>query len=126
MEAKKCTAIKDLTQYQAYCCRLELLLESVVGSEQQEEVDLITSLIEQYDSINTQFKARDPIALVKSFMHDHDLDAQELSKISGASEDDILKILNYRKPMSQTLCKALSKYFKVSEQAFDRPYKLVQ
>ena len=45
----KCTVIKDKSQYDQYCRQLEELLEGEHNEAIQDEIDLLTLLVEKYD-----------------------------------------------------------------------------
>jgi len=67
---------------------------------------------------------KDPIALLRSFMHDHHLKAQDLVTILEISKGYVSDILHYKKGLSKEVIRKLSEYFKVRQEAFNRPYKL--
>ena len=58
-------------------------------------------------------------------MVDHNLKAKDLVNILELSKGTISKILNYQKGLSKDTIRKLSSYFKVSQEAFNRPYKLI-
>lgn len=117
----KYTVIKDTEQYFRYCRELEELVEQ---SEVQEEIELLTVLIEKWDDDHEVFGNNDPIQLLKSFMHEHQLRAADLSEILALSKGTVSKILNYQKGLSKPTIRKLSDYFKVRQEAFNRPYEL--
>lgn len=57
-------------------------------------------------------------------MHDHKLKAKDLTEILGVSKGLVSDILNYKKGLSKDIIRLLSAYFKVSQEAFNRPYRL--
>ncbi|MXV16548.1 helix-turn-helix domain-containing protein [Hufsiella ginkgonis] len=125
MSALKYTVIKSIAQYNAYCKVLEQLLET--GSDDPstiDEVDLVTLLIEKYDEANNTFREVDPVALLRSFMTDHDLKAKDLVELLGVSKGYVSDILNYKKGLSKDVIRKLAERFKVAQEAFNRPYKL--
>ena len=67
----------------------------------------------------------DPIQLLKSLMTENKLKAVDLVKILGVSKGLVSSILNYRKGLSKESIRKLSNYFKLSQEAFNRPYKLI-
>ena len=125
MEAMKFTIIKSATQYNEYCKILEQLL---AGNDQStgtlDEIDLLTLLIERWDAENNSFNDVDPVELIHSLMHDHKLKAKDLTEILGVSKGLVSDILNYKKGLSKDIIHLLSAYFKVSQEAFNRPYRL--
>lgn len=121
----KYTVIKNRGQYNDYCNQLENLLASGPGEFLQDEIDLLTLLIESYDEEHNTFEAQDPVALLKSFIKDHHLKPQDLTGILGISKGYVSDILNYKKGLSKAVIRKLAEYFKVRQEAFNRPYKLV-
>lgn len=124
METKlQYTIIKTEKQYFDYCNKLEeLVFKNIKSSEDQ--IELLTLLIEKWDSDNFIISESDPIKLLKSLMKEHNLKAKDLTEILDLSKGTISKILNYRKGISKETIRKLSKYFSLRQEAFNRPYKL--
>lgn len=57
-------------------------------------------------------------------MEENNLKAADLTRVLGLSKGTISKILNYHKGLSKNTIRKLSEYFKVSQEAFNRSYKL--
>jgi HTH-type transcriptional regulator/antitoxin HigA len=123
METLKYTVIKDQKQYSVYCDILEKLL-CEDESAMKDEIELLSLLIEKWDSEHNTLKDSDPIEILKYLMNEHGLKAKDLVKILNLSKGTISKILNYQKGLSKATIHKLSDYFKVSQETFNRPYKL--
>jgi len=121
----KYTIIKNREQYNQYCKHLEDILVLGNGESFQDEIDLLTLLIEKYDEEHNTFKETDPIILLRSLMHDHHLKPQDMTLILGISKGYVSDILNYKKGLSKEVIRKLAERFKVRQEAFNRPYKLV-
>ena len=121
METLKYTIIKDIEQYDKYC---DILEDLISNDKNQEEIDLLTLLIEKWDNEHDIFKDSDPVELLKALMGDNNLKAKDLVDVLDLSKGTISKILNYRKGLSKDTIRKLSDFFKVSQEAFNRPYKL--
>ncbi|MDO3642092.1 type II toxin-antitoxin system HigA family antitoxin [Mucilaginibacter sp. L3T2-6] len=120
----KYTLIKSRDQYDKYCDQLENIV--MQGDDNlQDEIDLLTLLIEKYDDEHSTLKESDPITLLKLLMQDHRLKAQDMTAILGISKGYISDILNYKKGLSKDVIRKLADHFKVRQEAFNRPYKLV-
>jgi HTH-type transcriptional regulator/antitoxin HigA len=115
--------IKSEKQYTNYCKELESLLIKNRKSD-QDEIELLTLLIEKFDEEQYQLPDIDPIQLLKYLMSDHNLIAKDLCQILELSKGTVSKILNYQKGLSKETIRRLSSYFKLNQDAFNRPYKL--
>ena len=123
MGALKYTIIKTEEQYANYCDILEeLLLKD--DSSLEDEIELLTLLIEKWDKEQNSFNDLNPIELIKSLMVENNLKAADLTRIIELSKGTVSKILNYHKGLSKETIRKLADHFKVSQEAFNRPYKL--
>jgi HTH-type transcriptional regulator/antitoxin HigA len=120
----KYKVIRNRVQYDDYCKTLELLLTLKSNAEVQDEIDLLTLLIETFDEAHNTFTEPDPIALLRSFMTEHHLKPQQLSDLLEISKGYVSDILNYKKGLSKDVIRKLAIHFKVRQEAFNRPYKL--
>ena len=112
----KYTIIKSKAQYKQYCIQLETLLEKgmkIKSKPIQDEIELLTLLIEKWDEEHNTFDEIDPIRLLEALMKDHSIKAKDLSELLGISKGLVSEILHYKKGLS-----------KVSQEAFNREYKL--
>lgn len=122
----KYTVIKNKTQYKQYCRQLEELLDSGSRSKSvNDEIELLTLLIEKWDEEHNTFSDLDPIQLLQSLMSDHKMKAKDLVDLLGISKGYVSDILNYRKGLSKEVIRKLAEYFKVNQEAFNRSYELV-
>ena len=125
MEDLKYKVIKSERQYQDYCHTLESLVSGAdQGTHVQDEIELLTYLIEKWDEEQDVLAEADPIELLTSLMSERSLKAKDLVEILGVSKGLVSDILHYKKGLSKEVIRVLSSYFKVSQEAFNRPYKL--
>jgi len=126
MKTLKYTVIKSEAQYNAYCKVLEDLLErNDISDDSADEVELLTLLIEKWDAAHSTLIEKNPIELLHALMHDHNLKAKDLVEILGVSKGLVSDILNLKKGLSKDIIRILSGHFKVSQEAFNRPYTLI-
>jgi HTH-type transcriptional regulator/antitoxin HigA len=122
----KYTVIHSKKQYDTYCKKLEeLVFLKIKNKAIKEEVELLTLLIEKYDEENNISYKLDPIDLLKSLMKEHHIKPVDLSKILNVSEGLVSDMLHRKKGMSKETIRILSKKFKLRQEAFNKPYKLV-
>lgn len=124
MKTLKYTVIKDVKQYKQYCDILEKLILNE-NKATEDEIELITLLIADWDNKHNTFNDNDSIQLLKALMEEHELKAKDLVEILNLSKGTISKILNYHKGLSKETIRKLSNHFKLSQEAFNRPYRLI-
>lgn len=128
MEALKYKVIKDENQYNEYCKDLRQLLlqnKEEASAHIEDQIELLTLLIEKWDEEHNTMEDRDPIEILKALMKEHKMKSVELAKVLGISKSLVSSIINYRRGLSKENIRKLAEYFKLSQEAFNRPYKLV-
>ena len=126
METLKYKIVKNRRQYDEYCKILERLLDSNANSKQSEdEIELLTFLIEKWDQEHNTFSEVDPVSLIKYLMAENKLKSKDLVTILGISKSLVSEILNYKKGLSKEIIRKLSGHFKLTQEAFNKPYKLI-
>ena len=126
MAKLKYKVITNKAQYKEYSKALEELIFS--GSKvrnTKDEIALLTLLIEKWDADHNTFDELDPVQLLHSLIKEHNMKAKDLVDLLDISKGYVSDILNYKKGLSKEVIRKLSYHFKVSEEAFNRPYKLV-
>lgn len=121
----KYTIIKTKKQYNEYCNTLELLVFQQ-DAEMQNEIELLTLLIETWNAEKASFPEMDPIELLNALMQENGLKAKDMVAILSLSKGTISKILNYQKGISKESIRKLAAHFKMAQEAFNRPYKLME
>ena len=126
METLKYRIIRSKSQYKEYCNVLEqLLFSGLKDRNTKDEIALLTLLVEKWDADHSSLTELNPIQLLHSFIKDHRLKGKDLADILGVSKGYISDILNYKKGLSKEVIRKLADYFKVSQEAFNRSYKLI-
>ncbi|MEI6142595.1 MAG: transcriptional regulator [Mariniphaga sp.] len=120
METLKYKIIKSENQYLEYCVKLE----EALNNAEHDEIELLTFLIEKWDNEHNSFEDVNPIELLRSLLIDHKLKSKDLVEILGVSKGLVSDILNYKKGLSKEIIRTLSSYFCLSQESFNRPYKL--
>jgi HTH-type transcriptional regulator/antitoxin HigA len=118
--------IKTKQQYNQYCTELKnLVILKKKNQQQQDTVDLLTLLIEKWDDEHNTFKDADPIELLRYLMDENKLKSKDLAELLFVSTSLISDILNYRRGLSKEIIRKMSERFKVSQELFNRPYKII-
>jgi HTH-type transcriptional regulator/antitoxin HigA len=118
--------IKSKTQYKSYCALLEeLIFSGMKDRETKDKIALLELLIQKWEKENLLIADIDPIQLLLSLMEEHELKAKDLVQIIGKSKGFISDILHYKKGISKDVIRSLAGYFKIDQEGFNRPYKLI-
>lgn len=123
METLKYKVIKSEKQYKEYC---QILDELANGDDNlaSDEIELLTILIEKWDDEHNTFEELDPIELLHSLMKEYKMKSKDLVSILGVSKGLVSDILKYKKGLSKEIIRKLAQYYSLSQEAFNRPYKL--
>ncbi|MCX6189995.1 MAG: transcriptional regulator [Bacteroidetes bacterium] len=127
MESLKYKVIKNKKQYNDYCHQLEELIDKRIKSKAlNEEIELLTLLIEKWDSEHNLLSELDPVQLLNSLMNDRGMKPVSLAQELGVSKGLVSDVLNYKKGFSKEMIRKLSETFKLSQEAFNRRYNLIE
>lgn len=124
METLKYKIIKAEEQYWQYCNLLETLLDQKNNIEQEEEIELLTFLIEKWDEEHSTLHQSDPVEMLKYLMAENMMKAKDLAATLGFGKSVVSEILNCKKGFSKEIIRKLSDRFKVKQEVFNRPYQL--
>jgi len=124
MEILKYTIVKTKEQYNMYCEILENLV-CLENQNIQDEIELLTLLIEKWDNEHNSLMDLNPIELLRSLMAENNVQSKDLVEILGLSKGTVSKILNYHKGLSKETIRKLADHFKLSQEAFNRPYRII-
>lgn len=125
METLKYKIIKTEEQYWEYCNILEVLVGEKESNEKEEKIELLTFLIEKWDDEHSTLTDADPVELLKYLMDENKIKAKDLAVLLAISKSTVSEILHYRKGFSKEIIRKLADRFKVKQEAFNRPYKLI-
>jgi len=125
MHTIKYKVIATEKQYLKYCDMLEELVFSKKRTRAiEDEISLLTLLIETYDRQKHPLPETDPVQLLKSLMKDHKLKSIDIAKLLNVSEGLVSDMLKYKKGFSKESIRILADRFKMRQEAFNKPYEL--
>jgi HTH-type transcriptional regulator/antitoxin HigA len=115
-----------LKQYKGYCKVLEeLVMVTKKSQHDHDAIDLLTLLIATWDEAHNSFSDADPVEVLGFLMKEKNLKAVDLANELGVSKSLISDILHYRRGFSREVIRKLAVRFKVSQELFNKPYKLL-
>lgn len=125
-ESIKYKVIKTKEQYDHYCEVLEELVFNRDRELYQDEIELLTLLIKDWDEAHRLDSKMDSVELVESLKEDHGLTQTELADIAGVGKSYMSEILNYKKRMSKKVIRNIADHFKIQQEALNKPYQIAQ
>lgn len=120
----KFKVIKSKEQYKEYTAKLIKLWGNPTDNNEDDR-ELLEVLIETWERENLKNEESDPVELIKFLMDNHNMERSDLMKILEISKGTLSKILSYRKGLSKNVIRKLAEHFKISQEAFNRPYPIV-
>lgn len=91
--------IKTETDYQAALKEIESLMDADLDSPDGERLDLITTLVEAYESKHYPMELPDPVAAIRFEMERQGLTVKDLEPMIGKS-NRVYEILNYKRSLT--------------------------
>ncbi len=83
-----------------------LVIDPRKGTEEYDELDVLSTLVEKYEDENYPIPAPDPIEAIKYMMEERGLKQKDLGKMIG-SKSRISEILNRKREMTKKVIKIL-------------------
>jgi HTH-type transcriptional regulator/antitoxin HigA len=97
--------IKTKKDYEKSLKRVESLWGARLGSRDGDELDILITLIERYESEHYNIEAPDPIEAIKFRMEQLGMEQKDLAKIVGANRAS--EILSGKRPLSINIIRIL-------------------
>jgi len=128
MNNLKYKVIKDDKQYFHYCDILERITFSKDAKKLEDEIDLLTILIKEYDNRDKpEIKSkRDPVEVLKSLMETNHKTQGDIAKLLDVSKGYISEVLSYKKRLSSQGIRILAEHFAIRQEALNQAYTLAK
>jgi len=97
--------IKNKKEYGKALKRMEELWDAKPKSKDGEELDVLATLIEKYETEQYNIEFPDPIEAIKFRMEQLGIEQNDLAKIIGANR--VSEILNKKRPLSINMIRVL-------------------
>ena len=121
----KYTIIKDEVQYYSYCNTLETLVSQDTSNNKEDEIELLSLLIQTWDDNQQEKLNLDPVEFLRELKDSHNLSQNDLGRIAGVGKSYISEIFNYKKRMSKDMIRKFASHFKVQQEALNKDYELI-
>ena len=99
--------IKTEKQYHEALARVEALMDAKPGSSREEELELWSLLVEQYEAAHFPIELPDPVEAIKFRMEQEGLQQKDLVKFFPG-KNRVSEIINRKRPLSLGMIRALN------------------
>ncbi len=105
--------IKTKEQYQHYLGMIDSLVDCAEGSSEEELLELISILVEDYEATHFPIEAPDPIDAIKLKMEEEGLKRKDLAPYFG-SISRVSEVLNRKRPLTLDMIRKLHRGLGIS------------
>jgi HTH-type transcriptional regulator / antitoxin HigA len=98
--------IRTEAEYEQALARVETLMDAAPGSPQEDELELLALLVENYEQEHYPIDLPDPIEAIKFRMEQEGLEPKDMVKYLG-SQSKVSEVLNHKRPLSLTMIRNL-------------------
>ncbi len=117
--------IRTEEDYQAALRRLELIFDAPINSEDGDEAEVLSLLIENYENQYFPIEAPDPIEAIKIRMEELNLKQKDLVGIIGG-KSRVSETLNRKKKLTVDMIRELEKKLHISASVLVGSYALAK
>ena len=105
--------IRSEQDYSKTLKRIEEIWGAPLDTPEGDELDILATLVEEYEDEHYPIKSPDPIAAIKYIMGKNELNRSDIVKYLG-SKSKVSEVLNGKRPLSLNMIKALHKGLGIS------------
>ena len=84
-----------------------IALDPKEGSVEYDELDVISTLVEDYENTHCAIEAPDPIEAIKYIMEEKGLEQKDIVKYFNGNKSLVSAVLNRKRELSKSVIKAL-------------------
>ena len=103
----KIKILKTEDEYEAALARIESLMDAEPGSPQEEELELLVLLVENYEAEHYPIDLPDPVEAIKFRMDQEGLTPKDMIQYLG-SQSKVSEVLNHKRTLSLSMMRALN------------------
>jgi HTH-type transcriptional regulator / antitoxin HigA len=116
--------IKTEEDYDAACKRIDEIFQAEPGTPEEEELDILVTLVDAYEEKHFPMGKPHPIEAVKIQMEALGISRKDLMQHLGKSSGRISDMLNCRRALTLNDIRKLSKLLHIPMEVLSREYRL--
>ena len=99
--------LKTEIEYEAALKQIDSLMDAEPGSVEEEELELLSILVEKYEHENFPIDLPDPVEAILFRMEQEGLSRKDMINYMG-SQSKVSEVFNYKRPLSLSMIRKLS------------------
>jgi HTH-type transcriptional regulator/antitoxin HigA len=121
----KIRPIKNIEDYEKALERLELIFDAKKGTEEGDELEILTILIDKYERENFPIDLPDPIEAVKFRMDQLNMKQKDLAATIGF-KSRVSEVLNKKRKLTLDMIRKLHEKLNIPTNILIREYKIAK
>ncbi len=121
----KSTPIRNEKDYQNALKRLEVIFDAKKGTEQGDELEILSILIDNYENVNFRIGMPDSIEAIKFRMEQMGMKQKDLTEIFGF-KSRVSEILNKKRKLTLEMVRKLNTTLRIPTEVLIQDYYLEQ
>ena len=109
--------IKTKRDYNEAIQRMETLWGAKSGTPNGDELDVLATLVDNYEEVNFPIEAPDPVEAIKYLMEEKGIERKDLEKALG-DKSKVSEVLSRKRELSKRMIRSL-------HQSFGIPYEIL-
>ncbi|MDA0655720.1 MAG: transcriptional regulator [Proteobacteria bacterium] len=117
--------IKTENDYETALARIDVLMDAELGTNEGDELDVLTTLVEVYEDKHFSIEMPDPIAAIKFKMEQSGFGQNDLSRVFN-SPSRASEILNRRRHLTVGMIRRLNEEWRIPAECLIKPYEILK
>lgn len=117
--------IKSEAEYEEALLRFDAIFDAIADTEEGNEAEILSLLIEDYEARYYPIDAPDPIEAIKIRMEEMNLNQKDLVAVIGG-KSRVSEVLNRKRKLTVDMIRELEKVLNISASALVKNYQLVK
>ncbi|WP_415911906.1 helix-turn-helix domain-containing protein [Neptuniibacter sp. QD37_11] len=117
--------IKTEADYEATLIRIAELMDAKLNTPEGDELDVLTTLVEHYETKHHSISAPNPIEAIRFRMEQYGLQDKDLIPYLGRS-GRVSEVLNYKRKLTLPMIRKLHKGLNIPTESLVQDYELKQ
>lgn len=118
--------IRTEEDYDAACKRIDEIFQAEPGTPEDDELEILLTLVEKYDDEHVSIRMPHPIDMMKMQMEALDINLADLARHLGESQDAVLGILNCERPLTVQEVRVLNRVLRIPTDVLLQEYQITQ